>query len=154
MIVWSGEGVPQQRCHFQQAEVWFQGALSHSEGATATCVPTSNVQTNPQRQLSHPYLQCNNLNVRGGRPTSGVICLMSEPKSVNDALTNQEQVDTMKAEIDSFHNSVWEHLQLSDQLYLRVHLVLDSSTWTTVWGDICSFWVDRLAISKKTLRLF
>ena len=38
-IVWSGEGVPQQRCHFQQAEVWLQGALSGSEGATANCVP-------------------------------------------------------------------------------------------------------------------
>ena len=48
----------------------------------------------------------------------GVRCNMSdvrEPKSVSDALTNQEWVDAMKAEIDSFHdNSVWELVQLPE----------------------------------------
>ena len=46
---------------------------------------------------------------------SDVTCDVREPKSVSDALTNQEWVDAMKAEIDSLHdNSVWELVQLPE----------------------------------------
>ena len=40
---------------------------------------------------------------------------VKEPKSVSDALTNQEWADAMKAEIDSLHdNSVWDLVQLPE----------------------------------------
>ena len=40
---------------------------------------------------------------------------VKEPKSVSDALTNQDWVDAMKGEIDSLHdNSVWELVQLPE----------------------------------------
>ena len=46
---------------------------------------------------------------------SDATCDVREPKSVSDALTNQEWVDAMKAEIDSLHdNSVWELVQLPE----------------------------------------
>ena len=65
-------------------------------------VPVVRRSERERRQTDFYGYQCNLSDVK-------------EPKSVSDALTNQEWVDAMKAEIDSLHdNSVWELVQLPE----------------------------------------
>ena len=65
-------------------------------------VPVVRQSERERRQTNFYGYQCNLSDVK-------------EPKSVSDALTNQEWVDAMKAEIDSLHdNSVWELVQLPE----------------------------------------
>lgn len=65
-------------------------------------VPVVRQSERERRQTDFYGYQCNLSDVK-------------KPKSVSDALTNQEWVDAMKAEIDSLHdNSVWELVQLPE----------------------------------------
>ena len=79
--------------------------LEYSDESSETVepsVPAVRRSECERRQTNFYGFQCNLSDVK-------------EPKSVNDALTNQEWVDAMKAEIDSLHdNSVWELVQLPE----------------------------------------
>ena len=79
--------------------------LKYSDEPSKTAEPSVSAVRRSEcekRQTDFYGFQCN---------FSGV----KEPKSVSDALTNQESADAMKAEIDFLHdNSVWDLVQLPE----------------------------------------
>ena len=100
----------EQKCEFKepsqaQKEPQPLVYLEYSDEPSETIepsVPAVRQSERERRQTGFYGFRCNLSDVK-------------EPKSVSDALTNQEWVDAMKAEIDFLHdNSVWELVQLPE----------------------------------------